>query len=88
MRSVSSTGRWSAERPIVQRALIAGVLPERPDRTVNGTAVDIAEAPKLAWDNKLNKGFNTTDIPVEFGLLDAEVGEACTAWRMGLPDSA
>ncbi|MET7920888.1 hypothetical protein ABZU45_34560 [Streptomyces avermitilis] len=48
MRSVFSTGRWSAERLIVQRLLIAGVFPERPDRTANGTAVDIAEAQKLA----------------------------------------
>jgi NTP pyrophosphatase (non-canonical NTP hydrolase) len=48
--------------------------------------VDIAEAQKLAWQNKLDKGFNTTDIPMEFGLLTAEVGEAFTAWRKGLPD--
>ncbi|MFF2374828.1 hypothetical protein ACFVUW_10640 [Streptomyces xiamenensis] len=49
--------------------------------------MDIAEAQKLAWENKLAKGFNTTDIPLEFGLLTAEVGEAFTAWRKGLPDS-
>ncbi|MEV0177241.1 hypothetical protein AB0I00_39855 [Streptomyces sp. NPDC050803] len=48
--------------------------------------MDIAEAQKLAWENKLDKGFNTTDIPLEFGLLTAEVGEAFTAWRKGLPD--
>ncbi|WP_340375959.1 MazG nucleotide pyrophosphohydrolase domain-containing protein [Streptomyces sp. SS7] len=48
--------------------------------------MDIAEAQKLAWENKLAKGFNTTDIALEFGLLTAEVGEAFTAWRKGLPD--
>jgi hypothetical protein len=31
--------------------------------------VDIRSAQKLAWDNKINKGFNTTDVPLEFGLL-------------------
>jgi NTP pyrophosphatase (non-canonical NTP hydrolase) len=32
------------------------------------------------------KGFNTTDVALEFGLLTAEVGEAFTAWRKRLPD--
>ncbi|MEJ8646304.1 hypothetical protein WKI68_43745 [Streptomyces sp. MS1.HAVA.3] len=49
-------------------------------------AVEIREAQKLAWSNKLEKGFNTTDVPLEFGLLTAEVGEAFTAWRKRLPD--
>ncbi|WP_055612220.1 hypothetical protein [Streptomyces phaeochromogenes] len=48
--------------------------------------MDIAEAQKLAWRNKLTQGFNTTDIPLEFGLLTAEIGEAFTAWRKDLPD--
>ncbi|MFF9073518.1 MazG-like family protein [Streptomyces sp. NPDC014872] len=48
--------------------------------------MDISSAQKLAWENKLAKGFNTTDIALEFGLLTAEVGEAFTAWRKGLPD--
>jgi NTP pyrophosphatase (non-canonical NTP hydrolase) len=48
--------------------------------------VDIRSAQKLAWDNKINKGFNTTDVPLEFGLLTAEIGEAFTAWRKGLSD--
>ncbi|MFI7276288.1 MazG nucleotide pyrophosphohydrolase domain-containing protein [Streptomyces sp. NPDC049879] len=42
--------------------------------------MDIADAQRLAWENKLAKGFNTTDVAVEFGLLTAEVGEAFTAW--------
>ncbi|MEV7085452.1 MazG nucleotide pyrophosphohydrolase domain-containing protein [Streptomyces sp. NPDC093085] len=48
--------------------------------------MDISTAQRLAWENKLAKGFNTTDVAVEFGLLTAEVGEAFTAWRKGLPD--
>lgn len=48
--------------------------------------MNIRSAQKLAWGNKLAKGFNTTDVPLEFGLLTAEVGEAFTAWRKGLPD--
>ncbi|MFB8778049.1 hypothetical protein [Streptomyces broussonetiae] len=48
--------------------------------------MDIAEAQKLAWQNKLAKGFNTSDVALEFGLLTAEVGEAFTAWRKDLPD--
>lgn len=38
-------------------------------------------AQKSAWENKLVKGFNTTDVPLEFCLLVAEVGEAIDAWR-------
>ena len=38
-------------------------------------------AQKSAWENKLEKGFNTTDVPLEFCLLVAEVGEAIDAWR-------
>jgi NTP pyrophosphatase (non-canonical NTP hydrolase) len=48
--------------------------------------VDISSAQKLAWENKVAKGFNTTDTALEFGLLTAEIGEAFTAWRKGLPD--
>ncbi|MFE0132348.1 MazG-like family protein [Streptomyces sp. NPDC059037] len=48
--------------------------------------MDIRTAQKLAWENKNAKGFNTTDVPLEFGLLNAEVGEAFTAWRKRLPD--
>lgn len=31
--------------------------------------------------NKKTKGFNTTDIPLEFAYLYGEVGEAFDAWR-------
>ncbi|MEW2416557.1 hypothetical protein AB0953_22925 [Streptomyces sp. NPDC046866] len=49
--------------------------------------MDIRSAQKLAWENKLDKGFNTTDVALEFGLLNAELGEAFTAWRRKLPDA-
>ncbi len=48
--------------------------------------MDIQLAQRLAWENKCAKGFNTIDVPLEFGLLTAEIGEAFTAWRKGLPD--
>ncbi|MEO3810762.1 MazG nucleotide pyrophosphohydrolase domain-containing protein [Sphaerisporangium sp. B11E5] len=48
--------------------------------------MDIESAQKLIWENKNHKGFNTTDVALEFGLLTAEVGEAFTAWRRSLPD--
>ena len=48
--------------------------------------MDIRSVQELAWDNKRAKGFNTTDVPLEFGLLTAEIGEAFTAWRKHLPD--
>jgi hypothetical protein len=45
--------------------------------------VDIRDGQKLAWENKLAKGFNTTDVPLEFCLLQGEVAEAFDAWRKG-----
>jgi NTP pyrophosphatase (non-canonical NTP hydrolase) len=47
--------------------------------------VDIGSVQRRAWENKLAKGFNTTDVALEFGLLTAEVGEAFTAWRRREP---
>jgi NTP pyrophosphatase (non-canonical NTP hydrolase) len=48
--------------------------------------VDIASVQRQAWDNKQAKGFNVSDVPLEFGFLTAEVGEAFTAWHKQLPD--
>ena len=36
---------------------------------------------KDVWQNKLNKGFNTTDVNKEFCLLYGEVSEAYDAWK-------
>jgi hypothetical protein len=39
--------------------------------------MDIRSAQKLAWANKVAKGFiNTTDVPLTFCLLQGEVAEA------------
>jgi hypothetical protein len=35
----------------------------------------------IAWDNKVTKGFNITNVPLEFCLLSGEVAEAFDAWR-------
>jgi MazG nucleotide pyrophosphohydrolase domain len=36
--------------------------------------------------NKVAKGFNTTDVPLEFCLLQGEMAEAFDAWREGRDD--
>lgn len=41
----------------------------------------IKEMQKSVFQNKLEKGFNITDINKEFCLLYGEVGEAYDAWR-------
>jgi hypothetical protein len=49
-----------------------------PDLTVR-------EVQHRAWHNKVTKGFNITDVPLEFGLLYGEVAEAFDAWRKNPP---
>jgi NTP pyrophosphatase (non-canonical NTP hydrolase) len=48
--------------------------------------VQIRSAQKLAWENKVAKGFNTTDVPLEFCLLQGEIAEAFDAWHKGRDD--
>jgi NTP pyrophosphatase (non-canonical NTP hydrolase) len=48
--------------------------------------VDIRSGQMLAWDNMVAKGFNTTDVPLEFCLLQSEVAEAFDSWRKGRVD--
>ena len=43
--------------------------------------MDIKEMQKTVYQNKLDKGFNVTDINKEFCLLYGEVAEAYEAWR-------
>lgn len=43
--------------------------------------MDIRSAQKLTWENKLAKGFNTRDVPLEFCLTQGELAEAFDAWR-------
>lgn len=43
--------------------------------------MNMKEVQQQIWQNKLNKGFNTTDVNKEFCFLYGEVGEAYEAWR-------
>ena len=43
--------------------------------------VDLKELQKRVYENKVNKGFNVTDIPKEFCLAYGEMGEAYEAYR-------
>ncbi len=43
--------------------------------------MDLNETQKRIIQNKINKGFNTTNLHMEFCLLYGEVGEAYDAWR-------
>ena len=43
--------------------------------------MDLREAQKAAYQNKVEKGFNITDINKEFCLLYGEVAEAYDSWR-------
>ena len=42
-----------------------------------------ADVQKRVYRNKVNHGFNVTDIPKEFCLLYGEVAEAYDAWKHG-----
>jgi hypothetical protein len=48
--------------------------------------MDIRSGQELAWENKLARRFNTTNIPVEFCLLQVEIAEAFHEWRKGGAD--
>ena len=43
--------------------------------------MNIHELQKDIWQNKINKGFNTTNVDKEFCLLYGEVAEAYEAYR-------
>lgn len=43
--------------------------------------IDIKSLQEEIMNNKVSRGFNTTDIPLEFMLLTGEVSEAFDAWR-------
>jgi hypothetical protein len=48
--------------------------------------VDIRSAQRLAWDSKVAKEVNLSDVPLEFCLLQGEVAEAFDSWRKGRVD--
>ncbi len=43
--------------------------------------MDLKKIQKEIWQNKIDKGFNTTDINKEFCLLYGEIAEAHDAYR-------
>lgn len=43
--------------------------------------MDLRETQKAVYKNKIDKGFNVTDVNKEFCLLYGEVAEAYEAWR-------
>ncbi len=43
--------------------------------------MQLKQIQKEIWQNKINKGFNTTNVDKEFCLLYGEVAEAYEAWR-------
>ncbi len=48
--------------------------------------IDLKQLQKDVYENKLEKGFNVTDINKEFCLTYGEVAEAYDAWRKKKPD--
>ncbi|MBE5774808.1 MAG: hypothetical protein E7337_12900 [Clostridiales bacterium] len=48
--------------------------------------MDLKTMQKTAYQNKVDKGFNITDINKEFCLLYGEVAEAYDAWRKKTSD--
>lgn len=44
-------------------------------------STNLKQIQKDVWQNKINKGFNTTDIEKEFYFLYGEVAEAYEAYR-------
>lgn len=43
--------------------------------------IDLQKTQKDVYQNKLDKGFNVTDVNKEFCLIYGEVSEAYEAWR-------
>ena len=43
--------------------------------------MNLKKVQKEVWKNKVNKGFNTTNVELEFCLLYGEVAEAFDAYR-------
>lgn len=48
--------------------------------------MDLQDMQKIVYQNKINKGFNTTDVNKEFCFLYGEVAEAYDAWRKSKED--
>ncbi len=48
--------------------------------------IDLQKLQKEIFENKIAKGFNTTDVGLEFSLTHEELSEAFHAYRKKLPD--
>lgn len=48
--------------------------------------MDLSEMQKKVYQNKLDKGFNVKDVPMEFCYLYGEVAEAYDAYLKGKED--
>ncbi|MFA6994755.1 MAG: hypothetical protein WC246_03980 [Candidatus Paceibacterota bacterium] len=48
--------------------------------------MDLRQLQKDIYHNKVNKGFNITDVNKEFGLTYGELAEAFSAYHQKLPD--
>lgn len=48
--------------------------------------LDFSELQKRIYANKVAKGFNVTDMALEFSLTHEELSEAFHAYRKKLPD--
>ena len=47
--------------------------------------IDLKKLQKKIYDNKIAKGFNTTDVNFEFGLIYGELAEAFEAYYKKKP---
>jgi hypothetical protein len=45
--------------------------------------MDIGSLQGIVWDNKVLKGYNLTDVPLEFCMLQEKAAAAFTSWRRG-----
>lgn len=45
--------------------------------------MDFRSAQQCAWEERVARGFNLSDVPLEFCLLQGEVSEAFDSWRKG-----
>ena len=42
--------------------------------------MELREMQRRVYENKVKHGFNVTDVPLEFCLLEGEISEAFEAW--------
>jgi hypothetical protein len=80
--------QFSGSKPWTFQAEILIRMSDEADTGGERHTLNIRSAQRLAWGNKVGKGFNTTDVPLEFCLLQGEMAEAFDAWRKGRADVA